>query len=214
MTQKIVLWGATGQAKVLHELLHGSGIGLVALVDNNVRISPFPDVPVLDGLPSFDAWLLNQEKSVLTAAAAIGGHKGKDRIAILDIFHERDIPTPSLIHRTAFVAFDAQIGQGCQILANSAVCTHVQLGDGVIVNTAASIDHDCQIADGAHIGPGATLAGEVKIGACSFVGAGAVILPRLTIGDGSIVGAGATVTRDVAPGKIVIGNPARTLKSI
>ncbi|MDB5311342.1 MAG: wbpD [Gemmataceae bacterium] len=44
------------------------------------------------------------------------------------------------------------------------------------------------------------------------VGSGAVILPGVTIGAGSLVAAGAVVTRDVAPGAVVTGCPARFLR--
>ncbi len=49
----------------------------------------------------------------------------------------------------------------------------------------------------------------VTIGADVWVGGGAIILPGVTVGDGAIVGAGSVVTRDVAPGSTVMGNPAR-----
>ncbi len=42
------------------------------------------------------------------------------------------------------------------------------------------------------------------------VGAGSLILPGVRIGAGAIVGGGAVVTRDVAPGTTVVGNPARS----
>lgn len=45
------------------------------------------------------------------------------------------------------------------------------------------------------------------------IGAGAVILPGVTVGAGAQVGAGAVVTRDVAPGAVVAGSPARLLRS-
>lgn len=45
------------------------------------------------------------------------------------------------------------------------------------------------------------------------IGVGAVILPGVTVGAGAQVGAGAVVTRDVAPGDIVAGSPARVLGS-
>ena len=53
----------------------------------------------------------------------------------------------------------------------------------------------------------------VSIGADVWMGAGAVVLPGVTVGDGAVVGAGAVVTRDVAPGVTVAGNPARPLRS-
>jgi len=43
------------------------------------------------------------------------------------------------------------------------------------------------------------------------IGSGAVILGGVEIGEGASVGAGAVVTRDVAPGAVVAGNPARPL---
>lgn len=50
---------------------------------------------------------------------------------------------------------------------------------------------------------------RVTIGANVWIGGGAIILPGVTIGDDAIVGAGSVVTRNVAPGATVVGNPAR-----
>ena len=44
------------------------------------------------------------------------------------------------------------------------------------------------------------------------IGSGATILGGVRIGRGALVGAGAVVTRDVAPGATVVGNPARELR--
>ncbi|WP_454715318.1 sugar O-acetyltransferase [Caulobacter segnis] len=49
----------------------------------------------------------------------------------------------------------------------------------------------------------------IHIGANVWIGGGAIILPGVTIGDDAVIGAGAVVTRDVAPGVTVVGNPAR-----
>ena len=50
---------------------------------------------------------------------------------------------------------------------------------------------------------------RVFIGHDTWIGHGATILPGVTIGDGAVIGAGSVVTRDVAPGVTVAGNPAR-----
>lgn len=45
----------------------------------------------------------------------------------------------------------------------------------------------------------------------AFIGARALILMGITIGENAIVGAGAVVTKNVAPGAVVGGNPARPI---
>ncbi len=51
----------------------------------------------------------------------------------------------------------------------------------------------------------------VTIGQDVWIGGGAILLPGISVGDGAIVGAGAVVTRSVAPGARVVGNPARPI---
>jgi acetyltransferase-like isoleucine patch superfamily enzyme len=52
----------------------------------------------------------------------------------------------------------------------------------------------------------------VKQGAS--IGSGATILCNVVIGENAIVGAGSVVTKSVAPGTIVAGNPARVLRAV
>ncbi len=53
---------------------------------------------------------------------------------------------------------------------------------------------------------------SITIGSGVWICAGAFIGPGVTIGDNAIVGARAVVTKDVPPGMIVAGNPARVIK--
>lgn len=210
--KELIIWGGTGQAKVLIELILGTPLNLVAMVDNRVINPTIFSVPILMGDYGLDEWLkIRISRNRLLGAVAIGGPRGGERLRIMESLKEKNIHITTLIHRTSFIAADSKIGEGCQILANTSICTHVQLGRGVIVNTSASIDHDCIVGDGAHIGPSATLAGEIKIGNRSFIGAGSVILPRITIGDDVIVGAGSVVLRDILNGEVVAGNPAKPI---
>jgi len=209
----VMFWGATGQAKVLREALRSIDTELVALFDNRDIASPFSDVPIFHGEAGFSQWEVGYRKrDLVRACAAIGGALGHDRLARMHWFRDRGYAPLTVVHPHAFIAEDTSLGDGCQILAMSAVCAGTKLGEAVIVNTKASVDHDCIIGNGVHIAPGATLAGEVTVGEFAFVGTGAVVLPRIQIGTGAIIGAGAVVTRDVPDGETVLGNPARVLR--
>jgi len=52
----------------------------------------------------------------------------------------------------------------------------------------------------------------VRLARGCYLGAGAIVLPGVTVGEGAVVGAGAVVTRDVPPGKVVVGSPARAIR--
>jgi sugar O-acyltransferase (sialic acid O-acetyltransferase NeuD family) len=204
----IILWGSGGQAIVLRELLEPDGYRIAALFDNDpAALSPFEGVPLYHGVAGFEDWLHTSSRSDFQGLAAIGDNV--DRVEVHELFVSRGIRLAQAIHRTAFIAGDAVIGQGAQILARATVCTRVVVGDSVLVNTAASVDHECVLGRGAQVGPGAVLAGGVTLEEYAFVGAGAVVLPRISIGSNSTVGAGALVTKNVPPGIVVAGNPAR-----
>jgi sugar O-acyltransferase (sialic acid O-acetyltransferase NeuD family) len=206
----LICWGATGQAKVVREALAGSEYRIVALFDNRELGSPFSDLPIYHGVAGLERWQREYTGDrPVRACVAIGGDRGRDRLDLQRMLIDRGFVALTVVHPRAFVADNAIVGIGAQVMALAAVCAGARVGEAALINTSASVDHDCIVGDGAHIGPGATLAGEVTVEDFAFVGAGAVVLPRLHIGAGATVGAGAIVTRDVAPGATVSGNPAR-----
>nr|WP_219729608.1 sugar O-acetyltransferase [Quadrisphaera sp. INWT6] len=54
----------------------------------------------------------------------------------------------------------------------------------------------------------------ITIGDNVWIGGGAIICPGVTIGADSVIGAGAVVTKDVPPGVVAVGNPARVIKEV
>jgi sugar O-acyltransferase (sialic acid O-acetyltransferase NeuD family) len=115
---------------------------------------------------------------------------------------------------TATVASTSELAHGAYLNAGVVVASNTRIGCFANVNRSASVGHDNVLGFASSIGPGAVLAGEITVGAIAFVGAGATVLPGRTIGRRAIVGAGAVVTRDVADGEVVVGNPARVLRRI
>ena len=53
----------------------------------------------------------------------------------------------------------------------------------------------------------------IRIGRNCWIGMGAMILPGVQVGDGAVIGAGAVVVRDVEAYAVVVGNPAKQIKS-
>jgi len=211
-TNRVIFWGATGQARVLREALAYVGTYPVALFDIRDIPSPFEGVPLFVGEDGFRAWrdgLSGQDR--ILACVAIGGMHGIDRLERQRWLEDRGFPPLTVVHPRAFLATDARVGSGCQLLAMSAVASDAVLGDATIVNTSASVDHGGRLGDGVHIAPGARLAGEVRVDDYAFIGTGAVVLPGLRIGKGAVIGAGAVVTHDVPDGATVIGTPARQM---
>jgi UDP-perosamine 4-acetyltransferase len=88
------------------------------------------------------------------------------------------------------------------------------VGRQALINTGAVVEHDCRIEEGASLGPGAVTGGRVTVGRGAFIGAGATLAPRITIGAEAMIGAGAVVTRDVGPGMLAYGVPAREMRPV
>lgn len=210
-----IIWGSAGHAMVLADILADDGRKVLAFFDNNPNATPaVAGVPLFAGERGFRDWLGSRSTGdPLSAAVAIGGPRGADRLAILRMLMAAGMETPRLIHRHASVSPAAEIGAGSHVLAMSVVAAGVRAGEGVIVNHSAVVDHECVLGDGCHIGPGAVLCGCVTLGDNTFIGARATILPRITIGANTIIGAGSVVTRNIPPGSIAFGVPA-TIRSI
>ena len=212
----VILWGARGHAKVVREALQGTEHEVVAVFDNDPGCpAPFSDVPLGYGWQAFRSWQGQAHYAKpCVAVVCIGGDRGRERLGLQHSLAGAGVAPLTLVHRRAFVAANAVLAPGCQVLALAAVCADAVLGEGCIVNTAASVDHDCRLEAGVHLAPGARLAGCVRAGRCATIYTGAVVLPHITIGEGAVVGAGAVVTEDVPPYTLVAGVPARRMRTL
>lgn len=207
----LVMWGATGQARVLCELVMDQPYRPIAFIDRAAPRAPVAGAALLRDGTALEDWLRDQPDGAGFAGALAMGWVSDARLALGRTMQTMGIELVTLVHSQAWIARSADVGEGCQLLAGARVCAGARIGPHSILNTNASVDHEAVVGEGCHLTPGVVVAGEVTLGRNVFLGAGCVVLPRVTIGDGAMVGAGAVVTRDVAAGATVVGVPAAPL---
>ena len=179
--------------------------------------------------------------SIIVAKDVIINLVKSARVSVLNgrfLIGESDAPTKLRTRKTEVTSADnAQLTlhgdvilyEGVGVRLTSAAT--LSIGNHTYVNRSASIDCTqeitigdyCAISDNVQIldsdfhpmtynGKTSTMSKPVHIGDHVWIGRSAIILKGVTIGDGAIVGAGSIVTRDVPPGCLVAGNPARVIK--
>jgi acetyltransferase-like isoleucine patch superfamily enzyme len=123
------------------------------------------------------------------------------------------------------VLSQAQIGDECNICSHCFIENDVVLGKRVTVKCGVQLWDGLRIEDDVFIGPNVTFTNDkhprskqypnvfnqtiIRKGAS--IGANATISPGIEIAEGAMIGAGAVVTRSVAAGITVVGNPARDI---
>jgi acetyltransferase-like isoleucine patch superfamily enzyme len=121
-----------------------------------------------------------------------------------------------------------QIGSRVSIGSHTVVEHHVEIGDDVRVHSQAFIPEYSTLGQGCWIGPNVVFTNaryprspEAKknlkgptINRGAKIGANSTLLPGVVVGENALVGAGTVVVKDVPVGKVVVGNPSRTIKDL
>lgn len=111
---------------------------------------------------------------------------------------------------------DVKLGDGALLSPFVTLTSNIRIGQYFHANIYSYVEHDCVVGNFVTFAPAVKCNGNVRVGDHAYIGTGAVIRQGkpdnpLVIGKGAVVGMGAVVTRDVAPGVTVVGNPARPL---
>lgn len=209
--KKFVIWGSSGHAKVLADVIYKIKGHVIATFDNDPKASSLnKEIPLYIGIKGFKKWLLSVDSPYeINGLIAIGSHPGIIRLEIMQLFFNSGLSLQPLISPSACIANDVFIGSGTQVLSHANIAADSKIGSACIINHFANVDHECIIKDAVHLAPRATLCGCVVVEEGAMIGAGAVVLPRVHIGKNALVGAGAVVTKNVEDNTIVIGNPAK-----
>jgi acetyltransferase-like isoleucine patch superfamily enzyme len=122
-----------------------------------------------------------------------------------------EIADDVVVGRGSLIENDTTIGRGTRIQAEAYVTAYSTVEEDVFIAPCVVTTNDnfmgrTERRKGLMQGP------TIRRGA--RIGGGAILCPGIEVGEEAFVGAGAVVTKDVPPGKLVVGNPARVLRDV
>ncbi|UZH55498.1 acetyltransferase [Salinimicrobium tongyeongense] len=194
------IYGASGHAKVIINLVHSRMLEIHNIIDDNASITGIYDYPVVHEVTPE----ILKRKTII----AVGDNRVRKKISSMlkENFYS------GVSHADAVVDETVEMGVGTVIMASATINADAILGKHCILNTGCVVEHDCLLEDFVHVSPGAILAGGARIGEGTHIGIGALIIPGIKIGKWCTIGAGAVIIEDVPDNATVVGNPGRVIK--
>lgn len=192
------LYGASGHAKVIIDILKSQGIVVEAIYDDNENIHELLGIKVLQ-----------HEEIASPLIISIGNNKIRKKIV-----EKLTVDYSLAIHSSSIISPFTILGIGTVVMQGAILQSGVVVGKHCIINTGATVDHDCELQDFVHISPNTTLCGNVFVGEGTHIGAGSVVIPNVKIGKWCVIGAGSVVTKDIPDNVLAVGNRCKVIKQI
>lgn len=190
--KRVVIFGASGHAHVIADIVTACGDKVEAFLDDNTSI---------EGVSGS----ISEYKTYIECEFVIGIGNPEIRKKLSGL----PVKWYTAIHPSAVVSPRATIGEGTVVMPNAVINSGAIIGKHTIINTAAVVEHDNVIDDYVHISVGAKMGGAVRVGESTWVGIGATVNNNINICGGCIIGAGAVVVKDVKMKGTYIGIPAK-----
>lgn len=203
MKDKLIIIGASGHGKVVADIaIKVNKWQSIAFLDDDQSIKTSMGLEVIG--KAAGAFIYKDEADFFVA---IGNNVVREKIQ--EKLIEEGLNVVSLIHPSATIGTDVEIGMGTVVMAGVVINSSTRIGKGCIINTSSSLDHDNVIEDYVHISPSASLAGTVKVGKGSWLGIGSIVSNNVNICSGCKVAAGAVVVKDITESGTYVGVPVR-----
>ncbi len=211
--RKLLIWGASGHAKVVADAVRLEGRWQIAGFIDDVaparRGEVFAGAEVLGGREVLHAVVGDPTYGLFLAFG-----NNPVRLALADELCAFGLEFATIVHPSSTVAPSARLGAGVFVGPGAVINADAWVGAQAIVNSGAVVEHDCVVGEGAHIGPRACLGGLARVGRACWIGAGAALRDRIDVGDGTMVGLGAVVVSTLPGGVVAYGCPARVVRKV
>lgn len=182
----------------------------------------WPEVRIGDGSDVDDGVILGYPSGRMAVSALVIGAQAYLRSGTV-IYAGSEIGDRFETGHHVVVREQSRIGDDVSVWSNTVVDYGCVIGSRVKIHSNCYLAQYTLIEDDVFIAPGVSLANDLFPGhpesarlmagplihAGAQIGVNATVLPYVTIGAGALIGAGAVVTKDVAPGTVAFGNPAR-----
>lgn len=213
----LLLIGARGLGVEVAACARLLGHDVVGCLDDDPSLAgttPFGGAPVLgttDAIGTLDA-LSEDEEPGIVICVGHGSTRSRvvERLAALGVSPERYV---TLIHPTASVPPETEVGQGTVLLAGVVVTAPITIGAHVVVMPHVTMTHDDVIEDFVTMSAGVRLGGTVHVGAQAYLGMSSSVRENCTVGAKSTLGMGSALVRDLPAGETWVGVPAGPLAS-
>ncbi|MBH11302.1 MAG: hypothetical protein CMG74_13300 [Candidatus Marinimicrobia bacterium] len=208
--KNIIVYGAGEFGSLISNIVSfHSDLNIVAFGDNDTeKIGQ-----LIDKSPIFsedDLLKFAEENEIKHAITSIGNNK--IRAEKYTILKNRGLHMLSLVHPQALIDTKVKFGDNVIIEMGTAIHTNSNIGNNVFLGGDALIGHHNTIGNHVLVGGNVSFGGSVFVEDYVSIGVGASIKPGVRLGKGCVVGVGAAVIKDVAPGSVVVGVPAKPIK--
>lgn len=209
MSEPLVIIGAGGHARELAQmhLIGRSDSAFIGFLDDTLAGVTPEGWPILGPTSS---WTSHAKAHF---AVAVNDPRTR-RSAVARVRQSGEPRWVTLSHPEVKLGPHVRCGVGCQFMGGCQVTTSVRLGDFCIVNRGSQVGHDCIVGDYASLNPQSCISGCCMVGHGCELGAGCLLRQGVRMQEGAMAGMGAVVIEDVPANAVVVGNPARFLKSL
>ena len=208
--KNVIVYGAGEFGSLISNIIsYHSDLNIVAYGDDDTeKIGQFIDEsPVLN---DEDLLKFAQENGIKYAISSIGNNK--IRAEKYTLLKNKGLQMLSLVHPQALIDTKVTYGDNVIIEMGTAIHTNSSIGNNVFLGGDALIGHHNKIGNHVLVGGNVSFGGSVIVEDYVSIGVGASIKPGVRLGKGSVVGVGAAVVKDVDPGAVVVGVPAKPIK--